>query len=127
MAAILGGMRTVLVAVGLALVVAGGCATEKQRLKEEHEERISAARLEGKFRHDDPLVQMLSPNEREALDRAGMLAPARDGEIGPDGEEIAADDELDTESTSEKAGGVMLGVLSVVVPLGMAVAPYLLF
>ena len=119
-------MRMAMVAVVLALAVAGGCAAEKKRA--EREDRISATRLGGKFRHDDPLVKMLSPEERVALDRAGMLAPIPEGEEigeGDDGDGTASADE--EESTADTAGAVMMSVLSVGITLGMMAAPYLLF
>jgi len=124
-------MRMALVAVVLAMVGAGGCAADNK--KAIHEEQISAARLSGKFRHDDPLVAMLSPTERAALDRAGMMQAKPAPELDADGNEIivAGDetgDDTDAEkSTADKAGDVMLAMLSVIVPIGMAVAPYLLF
>jgi hypothetical protein len=118
-------MRAAMVAVVLALAMAGGCAAE-QKAKVEKEEKISAARLGGKFRHDDPLVQMLSPEERGALDRAGMMAEIPEGEELADADGAAPSDE-DEKTGMDQAGGVMMSVLSVVIPLGMAVAPYLLF
>ena len=127
-------MRMTLVAVVLAMAVAGGCAAEKKRV--DHENQISAAWLGGKFRHDDPLVTMLSASERQALDRAGMLQEPPQPTFDADGNEILADaetgddepgDDDSNKSTGEKAGEVMMSVLAVIVPLGMAVAPYLLF
>jgi hypothetical protein len=115
------------VAVVLAMMMAG-CAAEQ--IKAEKEERISAARLSGKFQHDDPLVKMLSPEERGALDRAGMLAPRPEGEElagDPDSMDEAATFDDEEKSTSEKAGDVLMSVLSVSVTLGMMAAPYLLF
>jgi hypothetical protein len=112
------------VAVVLALVMAGGCATEQAKV--DKEEKISAARLGGKFRQDDPLVQMLSPEERGALGRAGMMAEVPEGEELADADGTTPSDE-EQKTGMEQVGGAMLSVLSVVVPLGMAVAPYLLF
>lgn len=112
----------------LAMIMVGGCAAEQ--IKAEKEERISAARLSGKFRHDDPLVKMLSPEERAALDRAGMLAPRPEGEElagDPDSMDEAATTDDEEKSTADKAGDVMMSVLSVGVTLGMMAAPYLLF
>lgn len=123
-------MRMVLVAVVLALVAAGGCMTAAEKKRTETEDRLSAARIGGKFHHDDPLVAMLAPEEREALHRAGMLQP------GPDGELVASKDpdEGDGEggddakkSLPDQAGEVLMSVLSVSVTLGMIAAPYLLF
>ena len=116
-----------LVAVVLALVAAGGCAADKKRI--EQEERLSASRLSGKFHHDDPLVAMLSPAEREALHNQGMLEPGPDGELvasKEDGEGEEGDGDA-PKSLTDQAGEVMMSVLSVSVTLGMIAAPYLLF
>ena len=117
--------------VAAAVVVAiGGCVTAAEKKRVEQEDKISAARLGGKFRHDDPIVQMLSADERGALANAGMMEPRDEGadELGDgsggDGEQADADA---NQSGMDQAGGVMLSVLSIVIPLGMAVAPYLLF
>ena len=125
-------MRMALVAVVLAMAVAGGCAADKKRV--EHDDKITAARLGGKFRHDDPLVKMLSPSERDALGRAGMLQASPEPELDADGNPILADDETGEEPTDDEehsaadtASGVMMSVLAVIIPLGMAAAPYLLF
>jgi hypothetical protein len=120
-------MRFAWVAVVAAVVMAGGCAAEKQRV--EKEDRLSAARLDGKFRHDDPLVQMLSPREREAMQRVGMLADPpelAEGEVDEDGDGIA-DVPVEEPSKMDQAGDVMMSVLSVGLTLGMMAAPYLLF
>ncbi len=126
--------RTAMVAVAAVIVtMALGCAaTEKQRLEAEHEEKISAARMSGKLRHDDPLVVMLSPDEREALGRAGMLEAPVDGDVAADPADPNGDpDQVDADgkprTTADKAGDVAIAVMSVLVPLGMAVAPYFLF
>jgi len=122
-------MRTVLVAVVLALVAVGGCTTAAEKKRVETEERLSAARLGGKFHHDDPLVAMLSPAEREALLNQGMLEPGPDGELvasKEDGEGEEGDGDA-PKSLTDQAGEVMMSVLSVSVTLGMIAAPYLLF
>ena len=114
------------VAAAVAVAIGGCAAAEKQRV--EKEEKISAARLGGKFRHDDPIVKMLSDDERSALTRAGMMEPRQEGDElgeGENGEETAAADE--EKSDMDKAGDVMMSVLSVTVTLGMMAAPYLLF
>ena len=121
-------MRFALLAVVVAVVVAGGCAAEKQRLQEE--DRLSAGRLDGRFRHDDPLVEMLSPTEREAMQRVGMLAPPpplEEGEVDEDGDGIADAAVEEPPSKMDQAGDVMMSVLSVGITLGMMAAPYLLF
>lgn len=116
------GMRAVMMAGMVALALAGGCAAEQQRV--EREDRISATRLGGKFREDDPLVQMLSEDERGALHRAGMLAPVPEAELLASADAAKAEEE---KSPADKAGDVMMSVLTVGVTLGMMAAPYLLF
>ena len=112
-------------AVVVTMVAIGGCAAEKQRV--ERDDKISAARLSGKFRADDPIVKMLSDDERGALSRAGMMEPM------PEGEELASEDGesgdplTENKSGFDKAGDAMMSVLTVGVTLGMMAAPYLLF
>jgi hypothetical protein len=66
---------------------------------------------------DDSILDLLEPEEREAVERAGVTgarpqqaAPAQDGE-----------------SAADTAGKVGLSVLSVAITIGAAVAPFLLF
>ena len=121
-------MRTALavVAMAVALVAIGGCAAEKQRAAQA--ERLSAARLDGKFQHDDPLVMMLTPEQRAAMAKQGMLADASENE-DLDGDGVADVDAAVAEEQSgmDAAGDVMMSVLSVSITLGMMAAPYLLF
>jgi hypothetical protein len=118
-------MRSIFVVVGLAMAL-GGCAAEEQRAKEE--KAYSATRLSGKFRANDPIVQMLSPNEQQAMANQGLLEES-EPELGPDGEPI--DDQLadgkPEKSDMDKVGDAMMSVLTVSVTLGMMAAPYLLF
>jgi len=123
-------MRTALavVAMAVALVAIGGCAAEKQRTVKA--ERLSAARLDGKFQADDPLVMMLTPEQRAAMAKQGMLAEASetedlDGDGVPDVDAAAL--EAEEKSGMDAAGDVMMSVLSVSITLGMMAAPYLLF
>ncbi len=121
-------MRTALavVAMAVALVAIGGCAAEKQRAAQA--ERLSAARLDGKFQHDDPLVMMLTPEQRAAMAKQGMLADASENE-DLDGDGVADADAAvaEEQSSMDSAGDVMMSVLSVSITLGMMAAPYLLF
>jgi hypothetical protein len=126
-------MRLVAMAVVVMVTMAiGGCVTAAEKKRVEQDDKISAARISGKFRHDDPLVKMLSDDERGALQNAGMMEARAEGadELGEgdsgDGDDAQAKDDAD-KSGMDKAGDVMIAVLSVVVPIGMAVAPYLLF
>ena len=116
-------MRIALMAVvaAFAMTVAGGCAAEKQRVEKDN--KISAARLDGKFRHDDPIVQMLTDDQRAALGRQGMLAEGIEDEPA-DGDVAAEDSE---QSNMDTAGDIAMSVLTVGVTLGMMAAPYLLF
>jgi hypothetical protein len=118
-------MRSFFVVVGLALVM-GGCAAEEQRAKEE--KAFAASRLNGKFRSQDQIVQMLAPGERQALHNAGMLDES-EPELGPDGEPLDGTQEADADGKSnmDKAGDAMMSVLTVGITLGMMAAPYLLF
>jgi hypothetical protein len=123
-------MRLAVMAVVVGLVMAiGGCAAEKTRV--EKEDKISAARLSGKFRHDDPIVKMLSDDERAALGRAGMMEVRAEGDEtlgeGEDGEGADGDALTENKTGMDKAGDVMMSVLTVGVTLGMMAAPYLLF
>ena len=127
-------MRTALAVavVAVAIMVVAGCSAEKVRAAKE--ERLSAARLDGKFQQDDPLIMMLSPEQRTAMLKQGMLANADEGsDLDGDGiadiDVHAAADEKSAEEQSnmEAAGDIMMSVLSVSVTVGMMVAPYLLF
>ena len=122
-------MRLAAMVVAAAVVMAlGGCmSAEKKRV--ELDEKISAARLGGKFRHDDPIVKMLSDDERSALANAGMMAPREPGEEevadGEGGDSLVPRE--DEKTGMDKAGDVMMSVLTVGVTIGMMAAPYLLF
>jgi hypothetical protein len=125
-------LAAMVVAVMVAVAI-GGCVTAAEKKRVEREDKISASRISGKFRHDDPIVKMLSADEREALDRAGMMEARAegDGELGEDFVDEDGDGEDDALSENktgmDKAGDVMMSVLSVGVTLGMMAAPYLLF
>ena len=128
------GMRTALAVavVAVAFMVAAGCSAEKVRAAKE--ERLSAARLDGKFQQDDPLIMMLSPEQRTAMLKQGMLANAKEGsDLDGDGmADIDVDSAEDAKAAEEQsnmdaAGDIAMSVLSVSITLGMMAAPYLLF
>jgi hypothetical protein len=124
-------MRMLLLAAVVAVMVAEGCGlgAEKERQRVRDEE-FSAARMNGRFKADDPLVQMLSGSEREAMVRAGMMEESEldDAERFAEGEDGEEDGEGDDEkTTSQKAGDAVMSFLVVGVTLGMMAAPYLLF
>jgi hypothetical protein len=127
-------MRTALAVavVAVAFMVAAGCSAEKVRAAKE--ERLSAARLDGKFQQDDPLIMMLSPEQRTAMMKQGMLANAKEGsDLDGDGmADIDVDSAEDAKAAEEQsnmdaAGDIAMSVLSVSITLGMMAAPYLLF
>ena len=66
------------------------------------------------FADDRSLLEILDPAERSAAERDG-LAPA------------SADDPPASDSKSNTAGKLGIAILSVVLPLGAAVAPFFLF
>jgi hypothetical protein len=116
------------VAVGL---MAHGCAEDQKRI--EREKAYSATRMSGKFSVDDPLVHMLSAEQRQAMARQGLLQVPEDGDVEGAVAEAMADADGDGEeddlnkSNMDKAGDIAMSVLSVSITLGMMVAPYLLF
>ena len=120
-------MRLVVVVVGMALLASAACGIEEKRAK--RSEEFSAARLDGKFGADDPIIQMLSPQERAALDDAGLmgepLPPPDPAEVAADGQKIGFDGK--PQSTSDQVGDAVMSVLSVGFTIGMMAAPYLLF
>jgi hypothetical protein len=127
-------MRTALAVavVSVAFMAVAGCSAEKVRAAKE--ERLSAARLDGKFQQDDPLIMMLSPEQRTAMLKQGMLAqPTEGSDLDGDGiADVDVADEADAKNAEEQsdmdaAGDVMMSVLSVSITLGMMAAPYLLF
>jgi len=127
-------MRTALAVavVAVAWMVAAGCTAEKVRAAKA--ERLSAARLDGKFQQDDPLIMMLSPEQRAAMMKQGMLAEPDEGsDLDGDGiadlETVSAEDEkaAEEQSNMDAAGDIAMSVLSVSITLGMMAAPYLLF
>ena len=120
------------------LVLASACGMEKeQAAKEEREQHISAARLNGKFDRRDPVVAWLSDDERSALERAGMMDPKPEAELASAGEGGEGDDADDPDDPDDPLGGhktkeekaedMMMSVLTVGITVGMMVAPYLLF
>jgi hypothetical protein len=124
-------MRTALAVavVAVAFMVAAGCSAEKARVAKD--DRLSASRLDGKFQNDDPLIMMLTPDQRQAMVKQGMMAEGSEVE-DLDGDGIAdvdaaaaANDEK--QSNMDAAGDIMMSVLSVSITLGMMAAPYLLF
>jgi hypothetical protein len=123
----------VVLAAGLALLMGSACGLDQERAKKKDDD-FSASRLDGKFGANDPIVQMLSPEERSALGNAGLMA---DGDVpsgDPDAENgDGTDGDNGTnafgqpKTTGDKIGDAMMSMLTVGLTLGMMAAPYLLF
>lgn len=124
-------MRMMLSVMGVALLVAGACAPERNRVADlDADDGISAERLGGGIEGQGSIVHLLSPEERVALDRAGLIRHKDEQTALADVEGI--DDEVVEEGedegvTSAEVTGTMMSLLAVGISLGVMVAPYLLF
>jgi hypothetical protein len=128
-------MRTTAVGmlVALAVVIAVGCFEKKTRLNTADD--FSAARLGGP---SPSLLQYLSPEEKDALDRIGdpvderaastgesLLHPGDEGYGEDDG--LGVDDNDGEESLSEKTAKASVSLLGVGITLGALAAPFFMF
>jgi hypothetical protein len=111
-------------------LVAGACGLEKHgSLYDDEAPAFSAERLGG----DGSVAgEVLTPSEREALDRSRVSAPP--SESGADGTSTVEGEALDEEEEEEEkedkldtAGKVGLSLLTVGLSLAAAAAPFLLF
>ena len=120
-------------ALGLGLAVAalvgGACGMEKERAKDDA--AFSAEHL-GDPDDEESIADLLSPEQREALERSGMKTGpqlADDDEL-PHHRKAAGEDEQPKgrlERTSDTAGKLGVALLSVGVTLGALAAPFFLF
>lgn len=120
------------VVVALAVVVVVACSEKKTRLNTADD--FSAARLGAP---SPSLLQYLSPEERDALDRIDDRVDADPASIGesalhPGDEGYGADDGLGVdengeETMTDKATKASVSLLSVGITLGALAAPFLLF
>ena len=106
------------VGLGLALVTAVACGLDSQRVgrAKDADPEFSAERLS--LAEQDSILDVLDPEEREAVTRTGMSG-ARPEHVAQPGEEA--------ETKADTAGKVSLSVLSVALSVGAAVAPFFLF
>jgi hypothetical protein len=119
-------------ALGLGLAVAalvgGACGMEKEHAK--HDAAFSAEHL-GDADEDDSFAALLSPEEREAVERSGMTKDPHpdDDEQSPQPNHAATDEQPkgNFERNADTAGKLGVALLSVGVTLGAIAAPFFLF
>src|SRR5436309_14913985 len=97
------------------LLLAAACAADRRhaaRPDDDEPATISADRLDD-LDEEGAMTDLLDPEERGAMERAGLP-----GDAGPG---------ADKQDASDTAGKVGLSVLTVALSLGAAVAPFFLF
>ena len=97
------------------LLLAGACAADRRhaaRPDDDDPTTISADRLDD-LDEEGAMTDLLDPEERGAMERAGLSGDARPGE--------------DEQGASDTAGKVGLSVLTVALSVGAAIAPLFLF
>jgi hypothetical protein len=101
----------------VAVTVIGACGLTDHAAKKEPPE-LSAERL-GDLSDQDSILDLLDPEEREAMDREGVSGarPAHQGEP----------DEAKEESALDKAGKATFSILTVAVSAAAVAAPFFLF
>jgi hypothetical protein len=104
------------VGLGLALLAAVACGVDTKHAAGPTDPEFSAEKLS--LANQDSILDVLEPEEREAVARTGMSG-ARPEHVAMPGEE--------TETKADTAGKVSLSVLSVALSVGAAVAPFFLF
>jgi hypothetical protein len=114
-------MGTRMWVLGLVLTAALACGLDSKRAGQQDDEkpRFSADSLE--LSNHDSVLELLDPEEREAITRSQMSGFDHLGAAPADGGEKT------TEQKADDAAKVGLSVLSVAVTVGMAVAPFFLF
>jgi len=97
------------------LLLAGACAADRRHAARPDDDdlaTISADRLDD-LDEEGAMTDLLDPEERGAMERAGLPGDAHPG--------------ADEQGASDTAGKVGLSVLTVALSLGAAVAPLFLF
>ena len=97
------------------LLLVGACAADRRhaaRPDEDDPATISADRLDD-LDEEGAMTDLLDPEERAAMTRAGLPGDARPGE--------------DQQDAGDTAGKVGLSVLTVALSVGAAIAPLFLF
>jgi hypothetical protein len=102
----------------VAVTVMGACGLSEHAAKKDEPPEISAERL-GDLSDQDSILDVLDPDEREAVDRTGLSGarPAHEGEPVEAKEETALD----------KAGKATFSILTVAVSAAAVAAPFFLF
>src|SRR6266516_2112277 len=100
------------------LLLAGACAADRRHAARPDDDpaEISADRLDD-LDEEGAMTDLLDPEERDAMARAGLPGDARPGEDEQGAEQGAGD----------TAGKVGLSVLTVALSVGAAIAPLFLF
>ena len=107
-----------------AVVLAGACSTEQERPKSP----FSAGRLDDS--DDETIADLLSPDERKALERSGVQVGQHHdegGELGSTDEPTKDEPKSSFDRSADKAGKLGVALLSVGVTLGALAAPFFLF
>ena len=96
------------------LLLAGACAADRRHATRPDDDpaEVSADRLDD-LDEEGAMTDLLDPEERGAMARAGLQDDARPGE--------------DEQGASDTAGKVGLSVLTVALTVGAAIAPFFLF
>ena len=101
------------------LLLVGACAAERRhaaRPDDDDPATISADRLDD-LDEEGAMTDLLDPEERDAMARAGLPGDARPGE----------DEQGAEQGGGDTAGKVGLSVLTVALSVGAAIAPLFLF
>ena len=97
------------------LVLMGACAADRRGAAKpaaDDPAEVSADRLDD-LDEEGAMTELLDPEERAAMTRAGLPGDARPGE--------------DEQGASDTAGKVGLSLLTVALSVGAAIAPFFLF
>jgi hypothetical protein len=124
----MGGKRLAVVGVGALLVVVGGCSAKwlQSDYDRENLPEISAADL-GVPDRPTPAYPHLSPEEIEALERAGIATHYPDDRAVGDPDAEVDDEGFAGETGEDKTGKAIMSVLTVGVTLGALAAPFFMF
>lgn len=117
-----------MVAVGAVLMVVGGCSAKwlESDFDRDNLPEISAADL-GVPERPTPAYRHLSPEEIEALERAGIDTHYPDDRAVGDPDAEADPEGFPGETGEDKTGKAIVSVLTVGVTLGALAAPFFLF
>jgi len=124
----MGGLRLAVVGVGALLVVVGGCSSKMwdSDFDRENLGAISAADL-GVPERPTPAYAHLTPEEIEAMDRAGIDHHYPDDRAVGDETAETDDEGFRGETDEDKTGKAIVSILSVGITLGALAAPFFMF